>query len=532
MSTTESGQEMSNEGLVEKSAEESVEQPIVELTEEQIEKPEEKSVEGQIEELKEEPKEEPLEGQKENSIKDLTEKTIKKRKKIIKGIVISTCAVLAVYFGMTIYFISHFYIGSSVNSIDISGKTIENAKKAIAEELRYYTLNLKERGGKSEQIKASDVDLKLNTGEELNKLKEKQNPFKWVAELFTTKNCRMNIGISYDEKLLDDKINKLSCFKSDNVVEPKNAGFKYENNSYVIINEVQGNKVDKDILYHQVVNSILKGEDEIDLESAGCYIKPQYGSKSEKTIEVKDMLNKYISSKITYVFGESKEIVDGSIINKWLKVNDKFQIIFDKQKIKAYMDKLSEVHGTIGKAKKFVTSLGDTIYIDGGDYGRHIDNNKETANLIKDIKEGGVLTKEPVYTSQAVFAYDNNDIGTTYVEINLSKQHLWFYKNGLLIVEGDVVTGNASRNYSTPKGVYSLKYKTRNVTLRGPGYAVFVSFWMPFNGGIGIHDANWRSTFGGNIYQKRGSHGCVNSPYNVAHAIYDNIEPGTPIICY
>ena len=114
----------------------------------------------------------------------------------------------------------------------------------------------------------------------------------------------------------------------------------------------------------------------------------------------------------------------------------------------------------------------------------------------------------------------------------MKKQHLWFYKNGSLISQGDVVTGNVSANHTTPGGVYKLKYKEKNAVLRGPGYDAPVSFWMPFNGGIGIHDASWRSEFGGKIYKTGGSHGCINSPYYLAKAIFDNIEAGIPVVCF
>lgn len=85
---------------------------------------------------------------------------------------------------------------------------------------------------------------------------------------------------------------------------------------------------------------------------------------------------------------------------------------------------------------------------------------------------------------------------------------------------------------ATPGGIYRLKYIERYAVLRGPGYAAPVDFWMPFNGGIGMHDATWRSRFGGEIYTYDGSHGCINCPYYLAEAIYDNIEAGTPVICY
>ena len=129
----------------------------------------------------------------------------------------------------------------------------------------------------------------------------------------------------------------------------------------------------------------------------------------------------------------------------------------------------------------------------GGDYGWSINRAKETKALIIAIKEGQTIAKEPAYI-QTALSHGNNDIGNTYVEINLTKQHLWFYKNGALIAQGDIVTGNVSSNHKTPEGIYKLKYKQRDAVLRGSDYASPVTFWMPFNGGIGIHDASWRSS--------------------------------------
>ena len=104
------------------------------------------------------------------------------------------------------------------------------------------------------------------------------------------------------------------------------------------------------------------------------------------------------------------------------------------------------------------------------------------------------------------------------MEVNLTAQHLFFYKDGKLLVESDFVSGNAARGWSTPSGAYPLTYKERNATLNGEGYSTPVSYWMPFNGGIGLHDASWRSSFGGTIYKTNGSHGCINLP--------------PPVLCY
>lgn len=454
-----------------------------------------------------------------------------KHSKIVITIIVSHCIFLVIYFSMALYFRNRFYFGSTINSIDVSGKTVKEADEQISDEFESYELQLEERGGVKEIIRAVDIGLKYNSDGQVEDLKNGQSPLKWISSLINRKDNRMTEMISYDENLLKNFFDKLSCFDNNNIIEPQNASFKYGGNGYEIIDEVYGSKVDKETLYNEVVKSILKGDTILNLESRDCYIKPQYTSSSKEVIDTKDMLNKYISAKITYNFGDKQETLDGSIINNWIGVNDNFEVVFDENKMRDYLNTLFSNYETVGKTRTFATSFGSTINVGGGDYGWLINTSKEIEEISVVIKEGKSVTKEPTY-KQVAANRSSNDIGNTYVEINLSSQHLWFYKNGSLVVEGNIVSGNVSQNHSTPGGVYSLKYKERNATLKGEDYSVPVSYWMPFNGGIGIHDANWRGEFGGSIYRTNGSHGCVNSPYYLASAIYNNIDAGTPIVCY
>lgn len=425
---------------------------------------------------------------------------------------------------------NHFYYGSQINNINVSGKTVQEANGLLASELSSYTMNLKLRGGKNEQIRASDIGLKYTSDGEVLDFKDRQNAFKWISAFFSAKNSKMTEEVSYDKKLLKERLYKSSFFDSKNIIEPKNPTFEYTDKGYVIVPEVLGNKVNEDILYNYVSSAILKDETTTDLEAIKCYVNPQYTSNSQKIIDVKNMLNKYALSKITYTFGSNKEVLDGSTINKWLKVDDKFSVTFDEGKVKTYVSTLSSNYNTVGKARSFKTTSGQTINVNGGDYGWSINTAKETEALIKSIKEGQIITKEPTY-SQTALSHESGDIGNSYVEIDMGRQHLWFYKNGTLIAEGNVVTGNI-RDHATPAGVFKLKYKEKNATLKGPGYEAPVTYWMPFNNGIGMHDASWRGEFGGNIYKSNGSHGCVNQPINLAKTIFDNIQVGTPVVCF
>jgi hypothetical protein len=468
----------------------------------------------------------------ETEVAKSTVRPIKKHNKIVLGIIISICTLLIIYFGMAIYFMNHFYFGSVINSISVSGKSVEYVNELMASEIQKYQLNIKGRGGINEQIRGKDIGLKYDINVEFKELKDKQNPYKWILSVFNTEDSKMIVGTKYDKGLLKERLDKLSYFDSSKIIEPKNAGYKYEDNEYVIVDEVIGNKGSKDVLYKYALDAVSTGVATIDLESINYYVKPQYTSKSPKVVTTRDMLNKYVSSKITYTFGEEKKIIDGAIINKWFTVDDNSEVTFNEKQVENYMDVLASEYNTVAKTRNFVTSSGKVINIGGGSYGWSINKVKEIKDLISIIMEGKSISKEPEYYQTAA-SHGKDDIGNTYVEIDLAGQHLWFYKNGLLITQGDVVTGTyGSDKTRTPVGIYKIDYKDRNATLKGEDYAAPVDFWMPFNGGIGIHDASWRDKFGGELYKTGGSHGCINSPYEVAKTIFDNIEAGTPVVCY
>ena len=104
--------------------------------------------------------------------------------------------------------------------------------------------------------------------------------------------------------------------------------------------------------------------------------------------------------------------------------------------------------------------------------------------------------------------------GLTYIDISIEKQRVILFENGRKVMESACVTGTPNRERATHYGSFRINYKQRNRILRGSQklYEAFVSYWMPFDGGIGLHDATWRGSFGGNIYKSNGSHGCINLP--------------------
>lgn len=405
--------------------------------------------------------------------------------KVLKGVIFFVCSLCVTYLSLCINTTSAF-------AENISNKSAESGE---------YILTIEERAGVKEQIKGTDINLKYSS----------ETPQKAI----------------FDEKLLQEGINKLSCVKNSNTVQSQNATLIYQNNSYAISKEVYGNKINRNALYDSIIKAIQNKETILNLSEQKCYEDPKFTSISPELIQARDTINKYISSNITYKFAGLTWNLDGAAIKDWVSVDSSFQVIIDETKVRAYVEDL---------ANAYTSSLGTNIVVCGGYDGNNhswiIDSSQETPALINDIKSGQTITKNPIYAQTSAAWYFSN-VGYTFVEVDMTKQHVWFYKDGYLVVDGDVVTGNLSLDgCATPTGAYSIYSKQKDAVLTGPDYASPVNFWMPFTGNYGLHDAPWRSEFGGEIYKTNGSHGCVNLPYSVAKAIYDNGYVGVPVILY
>lgn len=121
--------------------------------------------------------------------------------------------------------------------------------------------------------------------------------------------------------------------------------------------------------------------------------------------------------------------------------------------------------------------------------------------------------------------------GLDYIDVNIENQHVILFENARKVMESDCVSGLPTAERRTHTGVFKIDYKQRNRILRGSQrlYASFVNYWMPFDGGIGLHDATWRGSFGGNIYKYSGSHGCVNLPLSFAKKLYARVYAGETV---
>ena len=180
---------------------------------------------------------------------------------------------------------------------------------------------------------------------------------------------------------------------------------------------------------------------------------------------------------------------------------------------------------TIDGAQYYLAETADTAHPLGSCY---ISEQTPDGN---EVDENGRLKPKQVAFDVSTKA---NPYGRDCVEIDLTNQMVYAYKGSSCVLASQCVTGRVVNGHATPAGNYRIYSKERNRTLRGKNadgsnYASFVSFWMPFNGGIGLHDATWRSNFNADVYYNYGSHGCINMPYSNAEALYGIVYVGMPV---
>lgn len=460
------------------------------------------------------------------------EKKINRKKLfIILGSVVG--AVLVIYVGLSIFFMSHFYFNTTLNGKNVSGYSADKVFDNWEDEIGNYSLKIVESDGTESELKGSDIDMVLQWDDTIAKMISKQNGFAWPAKLFNPDQNTSEAIVTFDEDKLDSALDGFSFMDKSKQIDPVDATVSdYDkNDGYTLVESVPGTAIDKPALKENIEKALYGLADTYQITEGNGYLAPKIANDDEKLLAAIDTMNKYAGSEIDYEIGSEKETLDINTFADWLSINDNEKVEIDEEKVADYVAELGTKYNTYGKSKQLATSYGTTITMSNCHYGWKIDAETEAAAIVDDIKGGEMVTRDLNYQYTAA-SHTGNDYGNSYVEINLTAQHLYMYKNGSLVIDSDFVSGNPSKGNATHTGVFGVTYTERNATLKGQNYATPVSFWMPFNGNEGMHDATWRSSFGGSIYKRNGSHGCVNLPYSVAQTIFENVSAGFPVFVY
>lgn len=474
-----------------------------------------------------------MEEAKEKVVDNSTAEKKINRKKLFVILGSAVGAVLVIYVGLSIFFMSHFYFNATLNGKNVSGYSADKVFDNWEDEIGNYSLKIVESDGTESELMGSDIDMVLQWDDTIARMISKQNGFAWPAKLFNPDQNTSEAIVTFDEDKLDSALDGFPFMDKSKQIDPVDATVSdYDKkDGYTLVESVSGTAIDKPVLRENIEKALYGLADTYQITEGNGYLAPKIENDDEKLLTAIDTMNKYAGSEIDYEIGSEKETLDINTFADWLSVNDNEKVEIDEEKVADYVAELGTKYNTYGKSKQLATSYGTTITMSNCHYGWKIDAETEAAAIVDDIKGGEKVTRDLNYQYTAA-SHTGNDYGNSYVEINLTAQHLYLYKNGSLVIDSEFVSGNPSKGNATHTGVFGVTYTEKNATLKGQNYATPVSFWMPFNGNEGMHDATWRSSFGGSIYKRNGSHGCVNLPYSVAQTIFENVSAGFPVFVY
>lgn len=466
-----------------------------------------------------------------------------KKPVLICGIVV--LVLLIVYLAGMLYYNDKFLNGTMVNGSDVGGMTLQKANDQLSKKVNGQSLKLIFNDGQSEVLQSAQLGVFYNKDNSLNRLMKNQNKWAWFIGFFKNEKNTLTDLIQISDENLTNGIASMEHAKEENQIAPTDAYIQYKDGSFSIIEETLGSKFNIEELVKNIKVALSEGKQQLDVTKANGYVKPQVYKDDQDLNNQLKAANEYCLSAITYTTPKGKEIaLDGSTLITWLSKQDdgsytKDESVF-KEKLTAFVKELASQYNSIGATRTFTGKDGQSHTVSGGTYGFRVSTDSEVSALLKMINENkSENNRIPEHTGQLPSG-ENGGLGTTYLEINITKQHLWFVKDGSVVLESDFVSGKESDpTRLTPSGTYYIYNKERNRVLRGTKqpngkyeYESPVSYWMPFNKGIGLHDASWRSTFGRDIYINSGSHGCINLPTGFAGSLYSQIYVNLPVVVY
>ena len=428
-----------------------------------------------------------------------------------------------VILGTGIYAFAKTHFGYTIiQNENYSFLSVKGAKEKLEETLKTTTVELVLNGT---SYTASYEELGVIVREEsLEQLLEEQNFFK--QNVFSLENM-----LVVNKEKLTSFLNSIPELQEDR--QSENAYIKFDGNDFVIEKEVIGSNIDYSKAYELVQKALDEPSNSMSIDLTSAMDLPEIFSTDEILVEECKRLNDILSTIITFqLMDGSTYTINKEVMKDWIVSDGKTYAFNIGENVTRFVDELC-------KATKNVTTVqivgSEVGYVTMPAFEQRIPKvmKEETIKFIFDkLENAESYVGKPVYDKDPV-----TENLTSYIEIDITRQRVFMYLDGKCILDTLTVTANLSAGYNTPTGVFYLNNKAYDTVLRGTNkdgskYASPVKYWMPFYKGYGMHDASWRSKFGGDIYKTNGSHGCVNLQEEAAETIYENITYDMPIFIY
>ncbi len=512
-------------------------------------------------------------------------------KKILRGSLIGVLAlfvlVVAVYILLGLYYVGRFPCFTWINGVYCTGKTVNEVNRELIQKDNYEGIAILDESGARLFVAAKDVDMTIDYTDSLRKNYNNQNPFGWGLFVFNNQECTYDPVVSLDKDKLHNAIASWEIFIDPRdfkcAISQTGEGYVLENSSILVpaegtINELAYssmldresvldlgryddcydiidltvNAKDKVALFDkidEIQNNTLSYEiDENTVPLDSKEISRFFLTKYETEELLAEKVDKRKPGQGLFIVGnEEKKKIDAETISYIdnIAVDENKNPIISEKKIYGFLEKVAGNYNTGWMMDRYREGLSSNVIINVNRKGKgsiyDIDTEFEYLKAVflgDDLDGEAVLsgTRDQVRkftlaeNAEEFNAADN--IGDTYIEIDMSNQELTYYVDGEINMQFPIVTGNINRGRGTPTGIFQIYNKRYHTYLRGADYVSYVNYWLGVNKGIGIHDALWRKKFGEEIYKSDGSHGCINCPLEQVEVLWNIVEVGTPTILY
>ncbi len=456
----------------------------------------------------------------------------------ITGIVVGSLLLGAgiIYLAIAFYFQQKFLPNTVISSHPVEGMDVDSVNALLQKDMQEYELNLLLQDGESEKIAGADFDHSTDFSGDLFRIMQSQNPYEWGWYFLYPTAYTAKAEVQYDEEKLFSLLSDLPCYR----IREENAGavVKIENRmNHFTFRDERRNVLNTEKATEAVFLAVSDSLTECDLTS--LYEAPEATSKQQKELDRWKEVEKVQNACITYEDGDLEIVADRHVYSPWFVlgsdglpvIDANGDVVLDEEKVGEFVTKLSDTFNTDKRKRKWQKYKGGVVELSYGKAGFVVDEEAEAESIQKTILKGWKEVRRPHYSQEGA-GHGNDEVGDTYVEVDLSNQKLYFFEKGELKLQSDIVTGCKRYHNDTPSMITDIYYMQKNRVLHGENYATFVYYWMAFYRHYGLHDATWRSKFGGDIYLTDGSHGCVNMPKEKAAELYDMVYVGMPVILY
>ncbi len=464
-------------------------------------------------------------------------------KKAIKILIlIPLCGLLlllAGFLALTLYYRDHFPVNTWINGIYCTGKTLEEVNAELIAQTELPVIRIKDAQGQEWEIAPEKVGLAADYTASLREYLRTHTAGFWLFSMQDTVRERLTQArYTWDEALLTDALSALEPVQE----AESEGGFRIVlgENGYAA-EDKNSARPDVERMQELIREKLAAGVAQIDLSAGGCYRTAEDSKEDAAQRALWSSVEEFLDCGIVYDMGAETIVLTPEILSTFLAADEEQGLlsdengcpVVDEKRVAEWVEALAGRYDTVETEREFQSTRGDIVTVSYVTYGTKLDTEAETAYLMEALQREHKEPENhiPAYEQEG-FARGLDDIGDTYIEVDMTQQHMYYYEDGALKLDTDVVTGKTSRRMGTPEGINFVYNKQKDRILRGADYATPVKYWMPIKGGVGIHDADWRKKFGGEIYKNGGSHGCINTPPDVMKELYEMVEIGTPVITF